>query len=96
MAHSPLLSNVSIWIGIAFCITQSAIFSGLNLAIFSISKLRLEVEATGGNRDCRRRTPQPEAILASSEGQVTHKLGCRLLHIQDVRRFSLLTVPEMH
>jgi mono/diheme cytochrome c family protein len=28
MTHSPLLSDVSIWIGIAFCITQSAIFSG--------------------------------------------------------------------
>ena len=26
-------------------------FSGLNLAIFSVSKLRLEVEAAGGNRD---------------------------------------------
>ena len=26
-------------------------FPGLNLAIFSISKLRLEVEAAGGNRD---------------------------------------------
>jgi len=51
MNHSPLLSDVSIWIGIAFCIIQSAIFSGLNLAIFSISKLRLEVEAAGGNRD---------------------------------------------
>ena len=51
MNHLPLLSNVSIWIGIAFCISQSAIFSGLNLAIFSISKLRLEVEAAGGNRD---------------------------------------------
>src|SRR6202167_6411178 len=51
MAHSPLLSNATIWIGIVFCITQSAIFSGLNLAIFSISKLRLEVEATGGSRD---------------------------------------------
>ena len=48
---SPLLLNVLIWIGIAFCIAQSAIFSGLNLAIFSISKLRLEVEAAGGNRD---------------------------------------------
>src|SRR6202030_262414 len=35
----------------ALCISQSAIFSGLNLAIFSISKLRLEVEAGGGNRD---------------------------------------------
>ena len=44
-------ANVLVWIGIALCIMQSAIFSGLNLAIFSISKLRLEVEAAGGNRD---------------------------------------------
>ncbi len=55
MAASPWdslpLANVLVWIGIALCITQSAIFSGLNLAIFSISKLRLEVEAAGGNRD---------------------------------------------
>ena len=51
MSHSPFLSNILVWIGIAFCITQSAIFSGLNLAIFSISKLRLKVEAAGGNRD---------------------------------------------
>jgi metal transporter CNNM len=42
--------NSFIWIGIAFCITQSAIFSGLNLAFFSISKLRLEIEATQGNK----------------------------------------------
>jgi metal transporter CNNM len=45
------LANVFVWLGIALCISQSAIFSGLNLAIFSISKLRLEVEAAGGNRD---------------------------------------------
>jgi hypothetical protein len=54
MSHSPLLSDVQVfyvWIGIAFCITQSAVFSGLNLAIFNTSKLRLEVEAAGGNRD---------------------------------------------
>ena len=55
MAASPWdslpLVNVFVWIGIALCITQSAILSGLNLAIFSVSKLRLEVEATGGNRD---------------------------------------------
>ena len=44
-------ANVLVWIGIALCITQSAIFSGLNLAIFSVSKLRLEVEVAGGNRD---------------------------------------------
>jgi metal transporter CNNM len=51
MNQSPLLSNVFIWMGIALCITQSAIFSGLNLAIFSLSKLRLEVDVAGGNHD---------------------------------------------
>lgn len=40
-----------IWLGIALCLGQSAMFSGLNLAIFSVSRLRLEVEAAGGNRD---------------------------------------------
>ena len=39
------------WIGIFFCVTQSAMFSGMNLALFSISRLRLEVEASLGNRD---------------------------------------------
>jgi len=43
--------NVIIWLGIIFCISQSAMFSGLNLALFSISRLRLEVEVTGGNKD---------------------------------------------
>jgi hypothetical protein len=51
MIHSPFATSLFIWVGIAFCIIQSAIFSGLNLAIFSVSKLRLEVEAAGGNRD---------------------------------------------
>ena len=51
MSHSAFLPDVLVWAGIAFCITQSAIFSGLNLAVFSISKLRLEVEAAGGSRD---------------------------------------------
>jgi len=43
-----------IWVGIALCVSQSAMFSGLNLAVFSVSKLRLEVEANAGNRDARR------------------------------------------
>jgi hypothetical protein len=50
-AEATLLSNTFVWIGIAFCISQSAIFSVLNLAIFSISKSRLEIEAAGGNND---------------------------------------------
>ncbi len=42
------------WIGIIFCITQSAMFSGMNLALFSIGRLRLEVEASLGNRDAEK------------------------------------------
>ena len=37
------------WLGICFCISQSAMFSGLNLAFFSDTKLGLEVEASSGN-----------------------------------------------
>lgn len=37
------------WLGIVFCLSQSAIFSGLNLAFFSISRLRLEIEVANGN-----------------------------------------------
>ncbi|WP_394700221.1 DUF21 domain-containing protein [uncultured Desulfosarcina sp.] len=37
------------WMGIAFCLSQSAIFSGMNLAAFSISRLRLEVQAASGD-----------------------------------------------
>ena len=39
------------WIGIVFCISQSAIFSGLNLAMFSLSRLRLEIEVAAGNQN---------------------------------------------
>ena len=42
--------DILIWLGIAFCVTQSAIFSGLNLAFFSLSRLQLEVEAKQGNK----------------------------------------------
>lgn len=38
-----------IWVGIVLCVSQSAMFSGLNLAYFSISRLRLEAEAASGN-----------------------------------------------
>jgi hypothetical protein len=48
---TALTTNIGAWIGIFFCITQSAMFSGMNLALFSIGRLRLEVEASLGNRD---------------------------------------------
>lgn len=39
-----------IWLGIAFCVTQSAMFSGLNLAFFGLSRLQLEVEAENNEK----------------------------------------------
>lgn len=43
-------------LGILFCLSQSALLSGLNLALFSLSKLELEVEA-------RKQNPQAERVL---------------------------------
>lgn len=39
-----------IWIGIFICLTQSAMFSGLNLALFSLNRMELEVAAGERNR----------------------------------------------
>ncbi|HSZ68666.1 MAG TPA: DUF21 domain-containing protein [Xanthobacteraceae bacterium] len=56
----PALPNLAdlpkgwVWAGIVLCILQSAMFSGLNLAAFSLSQLRLQIEADGGNADAAR------------------------------------------
>lgn len=42
------MSENLIWLGIVFCVSQSAIFSGLNIAFFSLSRMRLQVEAENG------------------------------------------------
>jgi hypothetical protein len=46
--------NIPVWAGILFCISQSAMFSGLNLALFSITRLRLEIEAAGGDKSAQK------------------------------------------
>jgi metal transporter CNNM len=51
MSHIP---ETWIWLGIAGCVVMSALFSGLNLAVFSLSPLRLQIEAEGGNKDAAR------------------------------------------
>lgn len=43
-----------IWLGIALCVSQSAMFSGLNLAYFSVSRLRLESDAASGSRQAKK------------------------------------------
>lgn len=44
------MTNSFVWIGILICLAHSAMFSGLNLAFFSISRLRLEAEAGAGHK----------------------------------------------
>lgn len=45
-----LMMNLMTWLGIVFCISQSACFSGLNLAFFSLSRMRLEIESGQGDK----------------------------------------------
>jgi hypothetical protein len=49
-----MILDVFIWVGILICVSQSAMFSGLNLAMFGVSRLRLEVEVASGNRSAQR------------------------------------------
>jgi metal transporter CNNM len=42
------------WVAMTLCVTQSATLSGLNLAVFSVSRLRLETAAEAGDADARR------------------------------------------
>lgn len=44
------MNDALIWLGIAFCISQSALFSGSNIAVFSLSRLRLEAAAAAGDK----------------------------------------------
>lgn len=37
------------WLGIGICVLHSAMFSGLNLALFGLSRLHLEIEVATGN-----------------------------------------------
>ena len=45
---------VLIVLAMVACLVQSGMFSGLNLAMFSVSRLRLEVEADAGDPDAKR------------------------------------------
>src|SRR5688572_22750091 len=60
--------NALTWTGIALCLSQAAMFSGLNLAVFSVSRLRLEIDAAGGDRAAARvlaLRKDPNFLLAS-------------------------------
>lgn len=44
------MNDLLIWLGVLFCLSQSAMFSGLNLAFFSLSRLQLEILAGDGDK----------------------------------------------
>jgi metal transporter CNNM len=44
------MNDALIWLGIALCVSQSALFSGSNIAVFSLSRLRLEAAAAAGDK----------------------------------------------
>ena len=46
--------NTLTWLGILVCLSQSAMLSGLNLGLFSLNKLELQVEAKKGNPQAKR------------------------------------------
>lgn len=48
------MDTTLIWIAIAFCVTHSAMFSGLNLAFFAVGRLELESRARKGHREAAR------------------------------------------
>ncbi len=46
--------DILIWLAIALCLMQSAIFSGSNLAFFSLGRMRLEAEVEKGNKEAQK------------------------------------------
>lgn len=42
--------EVLIWIGVVFCLNQSGTFSEFNLALFTLTRLRIEVEVSNGSQ----------------------------------------------
>ena len=48
------MNETLLWIVLLFCVTQSGSLSGLNLAVFSISRLRLEAAAGEGDQEAAR------------------------------------------
>ena len=70
-------STTGAWLGVFACIIQSALFAGLNLAVFSLSLLRLQVEADGGNNDAVKvlelRQNANQVLATVIWGNVTHQ-----------------------
>ncbi|MFO8046111.1 MAG: hypothetical protein R6U30_09590 [Halomonas sp.] len=53
------------WIGILLCLSQSAMFSGLNVAFFSIHKLELEIQMWCGAQGAFGRARRTVGMMVS-------------------------------
>jgi CBS domain containing-hemolysin-like protein len=60
------MTDLGSWLGIALCLSQAAALSGLNLAVFSLSLLRLEAAAGDGDEHARRVLPSAAAGTSPS------------------------------
>ena len=45
------MNEIITWILIVLCLMQSAIFSGMTIGVFSLGRLRLEIEAEANNKE---------------------------------------------
>jgi CBS domain containing-hemolysin-like protein len=54
MGDMAAFSSTGAWLGVFACIVQFTLVAGLNLAVFSLSLLWLQVEADGGNKNAVR------------------------------------------
>ncbi|WP_440951742.1 DUF21 domain-containing protein [Methanococcoides sp. FTZ1] len=48
------MNDIIIWLLIVLCLSQSALFSGLTIGLFGLSRLRLEIEAEAGNINAKK------------------------------------------
>jgi len=82
MVAQAMTTELITWIAIVFCVSQSAMFSGLNLAFFSLSRLRLEVEASAGNANAARvlaLRSNPNGLLPNAQAdREAHRSGAAI------------------
>jgi hypothetical protein len=65
MTGSLLHTNIVVWVGIAFCISQSAVFSGLNLALFRpiiVTDIRTPLGSVMGSMNVKAEHPEDDVI----------------------------------
>ena len=74
-----VMDELSIWLGITFCVSQSAMFSGLNLAVFSLDRLNLEVDVQSGSKAAERILKLCQYFAFRGDEKLCGNVGIELL-----------------